>query len=157
MKRINGRDCSLFIEQKGNSVLVPYKQETIRECLEGYSLNPCIGNLEKETYISLDSSVNGCFVARLARKFAIVLFQALSAPSSPYSFLIGRVIEKKKSTRTFLQRHLTSLETTRNPFTQNLKSSRTRTQKSKNTRNYQLKSFQKEPTPSTAKQFMRTE
>ena len=101
MKRINGRDCSLYIEQNENSVLVPYKQETIRECLEGYSLNPCVGNLEKETYISLDSSVNGCFVARLARKFAIVLFQALSAPSSPYSFLIGRVIEKKKYTNLF--------------------------------------------------------
>lgn len=98
MKRINGRDCSLYIEQNGNRVLVPYKQETIRECLEGYSLKPCVGNLEKETYISLDTSVNGCFVTRLSKKFAMFFFEILSAPSLPYSLLVNRVIEKKKYT-----------------------------------------------------------
>lgn len=97
MKRIHGRDCSLYI-QGGERVLVPYTQETIRECMEGYSLNPCIGNLEKETYIKLDSSVQGCFVARFSRRFAIFLFEILSNPSSHFSFFINRVTEKKQYT-----------------------------------------------------------
>ncbi len=98
MKRINGRDCAIIIEQNGSNILVPYTQETVRECLEGYSLRPCVGNLEKETYISLDTSVNGCFVTRLSKEFAMFFFQILSAPSFPYSLFINRIIEKKKIT-----------------------------------------------------------
>ena len=98
MKRINGRDCAIIIEQNGSNILVPYTQETVRECLEGYSLRPCVGNLEKETYISLDTFVNGCFVTRLSKEFAMFFFQILLAPSLPYSLLVNRVIEKKKYT-----------------------------------------------------------
>lgn len=83
------------IKTNGESLIVPYTQETIRECLEGYTLSPCVGNLEKETYINLDSVIKGCFVSRFSKLFAIAIFKILASPSSPFSFLVNRVTEKK--------------------------------------------------------------